>query len=126
MSVTRELRQAGAQSATFLVISSGGDQFLRREDWLKLPKGKLRNFLLSAFVTPGGAPDAPAMMRALASIGGDAALTAGGATPYGWFDVWGGPANDEYGPVGTPILLVGYTSPAGTLVRLTTAYSASE
>jgi hypothetical protein len=126
MAIVRELKQAGAQSATFWVDTDGASVALRYVDWLTLPQGKLRDFLTGTYVDGAGVHDLTAMMQAFAAAGGSAVGTAAGGSGGVYLDITTSDS-PEFGPVGTPqAWVLNPPSPHGVVVRLMTSYSASE
>lgn len=119
-----ELRQFGAQSATFLVTD--GAATLRAAQWAELPSGKLKDLFSRVYTTgsPAAADDA-----AFAAACADAGFSASGFSP----SVAG---NEGFtvslnstgvgGEIGEVEVSVSGSETGGRLVRLITSYSASE
>lgn len=125
MAITKT--QNGAQSVTyFLDEGESTDPRLDQNQWADLRPGKLKDLLNRTYVTPEGTRDIPAFMRAAA----DAGMTFSGAKFNSNADITLRVSESQEidgSPVGTPFFLVLIPGGLdGVIVRIQTAYSASE
>lgn len=110
MAATVELRQSGANSATFFTFSEDADPTIDLSHWQQLPPGRLKDLMTQPW------PEWDDFYRAFADAGGS--LTTSGG--YDDFDFAGfDRLADDY--VGVSVL-----STRPIVVRIALAYSASE
>ena len=119
MSVTR--KQAGAQSATFLVTVENAN--LGVAEWAALPTGKLKDLLNTAYLTEAGDVDNAAFVAAFATAGGlHTGMQIG--TENTECGIWSLKADAPN--KGSPVYTVDVGEGADTVVRISVSYSASE
>lgn len=121
-----ELRQFGAQSATFLVTDGGAT--LRAAQWAELPAGKLKT-LFSRVYTTGSGESLAVDNNAFAAACADAGFSVSSFRPA-TNDTNGVVValndSEEDGAIGEVEVVAAAGELGGNVIRLVTSYSASE
>lgn len=129
-------KQAGAQSASFLVTPTpDGESFitefyLNNTQWSALPSGKLKDLLNTTYtkiVDDVVVVDPLAFTTAYAEAGAFQVTSSYDTTEVedSYWSLAGVPALPSDPPLGTPVLFV-YAAEFGTAARVSCSYSASE